>query len=196
MMDRYKIPTIGMPMTTETITIIISIISALIAFISVIFARKVVERADKTLSMQVITQIFTAYSSTAMNADFVIVWKKYFELWQKAEGQDAQDISQKVLNGEPLPAEVARLFYEEGDLESEEIRAIDNVLLFWLYVALLISQDILKIEQLAAFMTPRILGFLYPIEVAKAEKFGYRIEPKSSLEELYKRWKRKYPKMF
>jgi hypothetical protein len=196
MIDRYKISTIGLRMTTESITIIISIISALTAAVSVIFARKVVERADKTLSMQVITQIFTAYSSAAMNADFVIVWKKYFELWQKAEGQDAQDISQKVLNGEPVPAEFARLFYEDVDLESDEFRAVDNVLLFWTYIALLISQDILKIEQLAAFMTPRILGFLYPIDVAKAEKFGYRIEPKSSLEGLYKRWKRKYPKMF
>jgi hypothetical protein len=190
-----------MPMTTETVTIVISIVSALIAFISVIFAHKVVERADKTLSMQVITQIFTSYSSTAMNADFVIVWKKYNELWQKAEGQDsegqdAQNISQKVLNGVPVPADMARLFYEDADLESDEFRTVDNVLLFWSYVALLISQGILKIEQLAVFMTPRILGFLYPIEEAKAEKFGYTIEPKSSLQELYKRWKRKYPKMF
>jgi hypothetical protein len=183
-------------MNTETITIIVSVISAVIAFISVIFARRAVERADKTLSMEVITHIFTSYSSVEMNENFVVVWKKYLEMWQGVYPEDPNKAAEKVFYGVPVSDEAAQAFYDETDPDSEESRAVDSVLLFWLYVSLLVSQKILDIEQLSAFMTPRILGFLDPIERAKARKFGYQVEPKSSLQKLNERWKKKYPQTY
>jgi hypothetical protein len=186
----------GLAMNTETFSILISVISASIALLSVIFARKTVQRADKTLSMNVITQIFNTYSSAAMNADQVEVWRIYLHLWQEVYPDDTEAASAKMLHGEPVPPEEARQFMDEIDPESPQFKALDSVSLFWSYVALLISQDILKIEQLGVFMTPRILGVLYPIEKAKAEKYGYGVEQKSSLQTLYERWKRKYPNMY
>jgi hypothetical protein len=183
-------------MSTETFSIVISVISATIALLSVIFARKTVQRADKTLSMNVITQIFNTYSSAAMNTDQVEVWRIYLHLWQKVYPDDPEAASAKMLHGEPVPSQTARQFMDQIDPESPEFKALDSVSLFWSYVALLISQDILKIDQLAVFMTPRILGVLYPIEKAKAEKYGYRVQPKSSLQTLYERWKRKYPNVY
>jgi hypothetical protein len=48
-------------------------------------------------------------------------------------------------------------------------RAIENIKLFWDYIALLDSQGTLDIKHMSAFATPKNLGFLCPIENAKTE---------------------------
>jgi hypothetical protein len=183
-------------MTTESITTIISVISSLVAIISIFFAWRAVESAEKTYTIQLITQIYNIYNSPAMRQDLQIIWRLYRQAWQSIYKDNPEKANEKTNNGSPISDDFAQKFFQEVESNSPEYKAVDNVLLFWDYIAFITSRKMLKINDLSAFMTPRILGYLYPIERAKANYFTYNVEPASSLQSLYERWKRISPATF
>ena len=183
-------------MTQETVTIVISIISFIIAIISMFFSWRAVLREDRTYVFQVITQIYNSYNSPTMRQDLQTVWKLYHQAWKSVHKDNSEKAKEKANSGIPISEDVARDCFQNIEYGSPEYKALDNVVLFWDYIAVLISTKVLSIEHLSAFLTPRVLGFLYPIERAKANYYGYRVEPMSSLHRLYESWKRKSPDTF
>jgi hypothetical protein len=183
-------------MVQGTISLTISIVSSIIAVISLFFAWRAGTRADKAYSLQVITQIFNTYNSPSMRKDLQVVWKLYRQIWQSLYKDNPEKAVEKTNAGIPITEEAARKFFHDVPPNSPKYKAIDNVLGFWDYIAVLLSSKNLSIRILSAFLTPRILGFLYPIERAKADFYGYKVEPHSSLQSLYELWKRKYPDTF
>jgi hypothetical protein len=98
--------------------------------------------------------------------------------------------------GEPISIEMARNILRKFDKQSDEYIAIDNINGLWEYIMMLIFQGILDIDELSVFTTPRILGFLYLLDEAKASLYGYSTHQKKSLKNLYEMWKKKYPESF
>ncbi|MBC8180873.1 hypothetical protein H8E88_07095 [candidate division KSB1 bacterium] len=92
-------------------------------------------------------------------------------------------------NGVKLPNKRARQFVLHQDEKSEEWKALHNLMSFWRYINLLerdgYIEDIFAFE---AFMSPRLLGFLYPVEEAYFENNGISISYEKSLKRLYDRW--------
>jgi hypothetical protein len=174
---------------------IIGIVSAIIAFVSAIFAWKAVKTAEKTYSTEVITQIYNIYHSETLRQDLQTVWSLYHQVWRDA-CEDEEEATKSANGGIPISEKAARELVQEMRRTSPEYRALDNVIGFWTYVALLISQRVLDVQRISAFATPRILGFLYPIDEAKAALYGYKIGPRLSLKHLYGLWQDKHLESF
>lgn len=183
-------------MSQENITITISVFSFIIALISFFLSLRAVIREERTYALKVITQIYDTYNSPTMRQDLQTVWKLYRQAWQSVHIDNTDKVKEKTNSGTPIDADTARDFFKNIEVDSPEYKALDNVVLFWDYTAVLISAKVIRISHLSAFLTPRILGFLYPIERAKANFYGYSVEPKSSLQGLYEFWKRKSPDTF
>jgi hypothetical protein len=179
-------------MNIETV---ISIISVVVASTSAIFAWKAVKTSERTYKAKIIAQIYEKYQSPNIRKNLQTVWEIYRQAWRETCKDDAE-AAMYTNKGEPISMEMARNVLRKFDKQSDEYMAIDNVKGLWTYIMMLVFQGILDIDQLSAFATPRSLGFLYPLDEAKASLYGYNIHPKTSLKNLYEMWKKKYPESF
>jgi hypothetical protein len=152
----------------------VSIISAVVAFVSLAFAWKAVKTADKNNSIALFTELHGIYQSDSTFAATQQVWELYKRCIPSADGT-------------PISEKQALQFVEETDRSSKEWKAVHDASTFWRYLTLLVNERFID-QELAfhAFASPAILGFLYPIERAfLSEAFDYR----RSLQSLYDRWK-------
>ena len=101
-------------------------------------------------------------------------------LYRHYQGEDA--------GGTPITDQQAQQFVVEADRFSDDWKAVHDATSFWRYLNLLVNQGFVD-EPIAfgAFSSPRILGFLYPIENAFVGEGGLAYE--ESLRSLYDRWK-------
>ena len=174
---------------------VVSVVSVAVAVISAIFAWMAVKTSNRSYKAEIIVQLYEKYHSPSIRKDLRMVWKIYSDVWH-AHCEDATKALEYVNKGEPISAEMAVKVLEKLDKASPEYIAIDNISGLWTYIMMLAFNHILSIDELSSFVTPRILGFLYPLDEAKAKKYGYQIHPRFSLRNLYTEWKKKYPESF
>ena len=185
-------------MNTEIIAYIsafIALVSAISAISSNRIAQNAVKTAEKTHTAQIIAQIYEKYHSPSIRKDFQKVWELYGQAWHSSCNDDTE-ASIYANKGEPISMEMAREVLRKYDKQSPEYIAIDNVNGLWAFMMMLIFQEIVDIDELSTIATARILGFLYPIDEAKASLYGYTTHPKVSLKNLYETWKTEHPNSF
>jgi len=174
---------------------IILVVSVAIALVSTIFAWIAIRTSNKTYKAGIIAQVYEKYHSPSIRKDLQKVWEIYGKTWYGYR-ESAKEASNYADKGEPISMEMAMEVLNNLDKNSPEYIAIDNINGLWTYIMMLAFNGILGINELSSFVTPRILGFLYPLEEAKASKYGYSTHRKFSLKNLYNVWKKKYPKSF
>jgi hypothetical protein len=169
---------------TENVGIMISIISAVIATLSAIFSWRAVVTAEKTYSAELISQLYTTYQSEELLDDLQIVWGIYHKIWeQDSTSKESADI--KTNGGLPIKQDKAEKLVEELASASAEYRAIHNTIYFWTYLSFLLYRKALTVAEITAFTSPRILGLLYPIEIAIAARRSTKLNPQYSLKRAY-----------
>jgi len=179
-------------MTIEFITILISVVSALAAVISVIVARRANKTAEKIYSVEIIRQIFDIYRSDSMLKSLQISWKQYRKEWLALSGDDEYKAKKRTDSGLPIPYEAAENIVNGflGEKEnSREWVAFHEVSSFWEYIALLVSEDMIDEFHISTFTSPEILGFIYPFEVAYCKIKGIKLYSKTSLKALYEKYR-------
>ena len=174
---------------------LIAVISILVAIGSAVFAWQAARAADKTFKAELIASIYEKYHSPEARQDHKKVWEIYNQLWMEY-CDDKQEAKLRTARGEPIASDMALAILKKMEKKPKDYIAVDNMFGLWTYIMLLVFQGALKINQLSAFATPRILGLLYPIDEAKASHYGYSAHPKLSLRKLYEFWKKKYPESF
>lgn len=177
------------------IGVLIAIVSIVVAVGSAVFAWQAAKIADKTFKAELIATIYEKYHSPEVRQDHRKVWAIYSQIWMEY-CDDKQEANMHTSRGEPITADMALAFLKKMEKKPKEYIAVDNMFGLWTYIMLLVFQKSLKIDHLSAFATPRILGFLYPIDEAKASLYGYNTHTKLSLKKLYEFWKKKYPESF
>lgn len=169
-------------MSTEAITILVGTISTIAALVSVFFAWRAVKVAEKSNTIGLISEIQKQRWSESIFSSLRIVWKQYHACQENAD------------DGEPITFEQAWNFVSEYQNKegSEEWKAVHEVTGFWHYIAILVKRGFLDEEIVtSAIGSPRILGFLYPIEEAFAKYNKKASVPDISLKWYYYLWKAK-----
>jgi len=163
-------------MPANLISLIIAVVSAVAAAISVIFAWKATRAAERSNTIALIAGLHQLYHSEATFRATQRVWA----LYRHYQGKDADE--------HPITDRQAQQFVAETDRFSDDWKAVHDATSFWRYLNLLVNQGFVD-EPIAfgAFSSPRILGFLYPIENAFVGEGGLAYE--ESLRSLYDRWK-------
>jgi hypothetical protein len=151
--------------------------SAIVAAISAFFAWRAVESAERSNALALITEVQKLYMDEHSFRANQVVWDLY--------GNYRTDT-----DGTPISSEEALLFVREADRTSSEWKAVHDASTFWKYVSLLVREDYLP-EAIAfeAFTSPRILGFLQPVERAFCESHALPYADDAPLKSLYDRWK-------
>ena len=163
------------------IGIVIGLASAMAAVISLLFAWRAVRVAEKTNMSGLFTELHKIYHDDKTFAAIQIVWNVYLKFQENADG-------------ELIPRNIALEIVSQQDRESPEWKAIHDMSLFWKYSSLLLQQGYLD-EEIAfeAFTSPRMLGFLAPVEKAFIEYHyheGKETDIKTPLMWLYRRWEK------
>jgi hypothetical protein len=174
----YKGEKKAMTSTVDNIGIIIGVVSAITAVVSLAFAWKAVRIAEKSNAGGAFTEIHKIYQDDRTFKAIQKVWDLYHQHQDKADGT-------------VITEEQAREFVSGQDRQSAEWKAVHDMSLFWKYVSILVRKGYLD-EEIAfeAFTSPRMLGFLSPIERAFVEHSGGKVDEKSSpLIWLYRHWK-------
>jgi len=180
---------------------VISITSLIIAILSALFAWFTFRAAEKTNNIEIIGSLYETYRSDELLRDLKIVWDIYHKLWD--DNQISIEIEEKTeietenheIYSEPdnadkgilLPDEIATKFYRDLDVFSDEYKAIHNMLNFWTYVQLLLKRKIISPTEILTFTSPRILGFLCPIQKAHDTRYKQEFNEYASLEYSYKK---------
>jgi hypothetical protein len=175
-------------MTVELISITISVISVFAALISVAIAQKANKTAEKIYSVDLIGQIFDLYRADTMLHSIQLTWENYRQAWKEIDDNSEQS-ERKVNSGVPIPYNVAENIvnsYLGKKEDSPEWIAFHEVIAFWKYIAVLVSEKAIDELYVSAFTSPEILGFLYPFEIAYCEKKRAKLHSKTSLETLFK----------
>ena len=159
---------------------IITIMSMIVAIASALFAWRAVKAAEKTYSVELIGLLYNTYQSEEMLRDLKIVWKLYRQIWQEDSNSKEKAI-ENVNRGVPIREESAIKFFLNLDSDSNEFKAIHNLITFWTYIELLLKRKALLPEEVIAFTSPRILGFLYPMVQAYDIRYGYEDDKKVDL---------------
>lgn len=160
--------------------VVISIISAVIALASVLFARQAVKAAEKTYSIELIGQLYATYQSNEMLHDLKIVWGIYQQIWE-ADSDTREIAIARTKKGVPIREDSAINYFKNLDIDSPEYKAIHNMINFWTYVELLLTRKALSPNEILAFTSPRILGFLYPMAKAIDVRYGLDYEEATTL---------------
>jgi hypothetical protein len=163
---------------------LISISSAVIALASALFAWQAVRTAEKTYTVELIGQLYTLYQSDEMLRSLKITWENYKQVWIKESESQEAGIT-KANSGIPIPLESAILFFKDLDIESAEFKAIHYTINFWTYLELLLKTKALKPQEVNAFTSPYILGFLVPMSKAYSKRFPDPVGQDSTLEYAY-----------
>ena len=175
----------------DIIGLVLGIVSAIAAIISIVFARQAVKTAEKTYSMDLLSQIYEMYHTDTMYQALQIVWQVYHRLWQE-NSETPVDAKKKTNAGIPIPDEVAKKFIQEyidKKEDSVEWKAIHKVWTFWKYIVLLISEGVLDQRFITSFTSTRILGFLYPYEEVYSNLRGGKVNPETSFKRFYETMK-------
>jgi hypothetical protein len=164
----------GIEMTS--ITDVLSLISGVVALVSVIFAWKAVKTAERNNFIALFTELYNIYQSDSTFAATQRVWELYKKIQPNADGTAISD--QQALQ-----------FVQETDRLSLDWKAVHDASTFWRYVFVLVKGNFIDEEfAFRAFTSPRILGFLYPIEKAFFDYHGQTYMSDESLHWLYDRW--------
>jgi hypothetical protein len=151
-----------------------------VAIASALFAWQAVLAANKTYSVELISQLYTTYQSEEMLRDLRLVWKLYHQTWQ-ADCETKDEAKDKADRGVPIQEDSALKLVQRLDIDSPEYKAVFSVINFWTYITLLHGRKALRLSDILAFTSPRILGFLYPMEKALAVRYGTELQEPLSL---------------
>jgi len=155
----------------QTFGVVVGLISALTAVVSVIFAWKAVKETEHNNTAGLIVQLHSLYHTDKIFLATQKCWGMYRSL---------------TAGNFPLSHEKAKEFIETTKKDSDEWKLIHDLESFWRYIALLVRKKYLNQEiAFSAFSDPEILGFLFPIEKASLENYVYE----RSLESLYDNFK-------
>jgi hypothetical protein len=164
--------------TVDNIGLILGATSTVVAIISLVFAWKAVKTAEKSNASAMFTELHKIYLDDRTFKAIQKVWQVYSEYQEDAERT-------------PVTYQKAYGFVSEYDRQSEEWKAVHDMTLFWKYVSILVRKGYLE-EDIAfeVFTSPRMLGFLAPIERAFIEHHGGEVnEDSAPVIWLYNRYK-------
>jgi len=167
-------------MVTLDIGTLIGIVSAITAVVSLFFAWKAVKTAERSNFAALYTELHKIYQEPQTFSAIQVVWDLYSRYENSTEGR-------------AIPYREAHNIVSSMPRDSVEWRSIHNMSLFWKYVSILVQKGYLD-EQVAfeAFTSPRMLGFLAPIERAFLEyHYGKINRDNFPLTWLYDRWKKR-----
>ena len=166
-----------MPLGSDPANLIVNLMIAAAAIISVAFAWRAVKTSERNNSIALFVELHRIYHTDAIFAATQTVWEIYSQY-------------QKNTDGTPVTRKQALEFVHNTDRQSREWKATHEITSFWRYLSLLVRQSLLdEIIAFEAFSSPRILGFLYPVEEAYREYHGLNKDYNTSLHRLYDRWK-------
>ena len=163
---------------------IVSIVSALIALFSAVFAYRALKISERNHGVELVTQLYSTYQSEKMLKDTQIAWSIYYEIWERDSSSPAT-ARENVNRGIAVNEYASDEYFDQLNPESEEYQAVHNLISFWNYLRLLVKRKALLKEDITAFTTPKILGVLYPLERSFYKKFDLVWEPEKSLKWLY-----------
>jgi len=165
--------------------LIIAIVSATVAVVSAVFAWQAATATHKTYSVELLSQLYGAYHSEEMLRDLQIIWGLYHKTWENDSATKAE-AEEKTNRGIPIQEDSAQRLVGSTFDDPPQHQAIHNVVNFWTYLTLLVDRKTLTPEEITAFTSPRILGFLYPIEKAWEIKWDLHYKDSSNLWHMYK----------
>jgi len=152
---------------------LIALFSTLTAVVSLIFSWRAVRAAERSNFAGVYTELYKIYLDPKTFEAIKTVWG----LYSRYEGHAAGDL---------ITDQQAYELVTTLDRDGTEWQAIHQMSLFWRYVSILVKKEYLDREiAFEAFTSPRMLGFLAPIEYAfLRHHYGYT----GSREDLPLRW--------
>ena len=153
--------------------IVVGLISAFTAVVSVIFAWKAVKETQLNNTANLIIQLHALYHS-----------EKIYEAIRRCSEmyKTYKETSENV----PLTPQQALEFIKSTEKNPDDWKSVNDLESFWRYIALLVRKRYLDQEiAFSSFSNPEILGFLYPIEKAYNKHIVYD----RSLEKLYALYK-------
>lgn len=115
----------------DPISFSVSILSAIAAIVSVVFAWRAVKTAEKTNSIGLFTELHRIYHSNETYEAIRTIWELY-NRYQKQGGDT------------PITNEQAIDFVTKADKKSPEWKAIHDISLFWRYLALLLKKGLIE----------------------------------------------------
>ena len=151
--------------------IVISIVSLLIAVASAVFAWQTERTARKAYSVNLLSQLYSSYQSDEMLRDLKAVWDLYRDILQKI-GHTNELASEKARNGTLVADDAAINLMMELDKDSTKFTSLHNLINFWTYLELLLKKKAITPEEVIAFTSPKLLGFLYPMAKAYDYRYG------------------------
>jgi len=161
---------------SNTLSLIVSILSAVTAVVSLVFSWRAVKIAERTVSINLFNELQKTYQSDGGFLATKTVWEAY---------QRFPECKDKL----PISKEQALQYVQKTDRDSVEWKAMNNASAFWRHASFLIRKGYIEKEVVfEAFTSPYILGFLYPIENAFLEHHGYEFTYETSLQMLYDVW--------
>jgi len=161
----------------DTVGLALGIVSAIVAVVSLVFSWRAVKTAQTSNTINLVTELHKLYHSDTMFRATQRVWELYNSYQENADGT-------------PITPQQASQFVKETGEQSPEWKAVHNTSLFWRYLALLVNQGLVSEDIVfGAFTSPRILGFLYPIEQAFLKHTERTFNYNRSLKRLYDLWK-------
>jgi hypothetical protein len=167
-----------MAYAVDYIGIIVGVVSAITAAISLAFAWKAVRTGERNNASGALNEIHRVYQDDRTFEAMQKVWDLYRQ--HQARG-----------GGSVMTATQASEFVNGQDKQSAEWKAVHDMSLFWRYVAIQVRKGYLD-EEIAfqAFGSPAMLGFLSPIETEWAKREGGKVvEERLPVGWLYRRWK-------
>ena len=159
---------------------LIGVLSTAIALVSLGFAWRAVKVAERSTSAGMYTELHKIYQSPNTFSAIRTVWG----LYDRFEGCET---------GELISDQEALELVSTIDRDSTEWNAIHDMSLFWKYASVLVRKKHLDREiAFESFTSPRMLGFLAPVEQAFLEHhYGKRENAdRLPLSWLYTCWQR------
>jgi hypothetical protein len=159
--------------------VLVAVVSAITAAVSLIFAWKAVRVAERNNFAGIYTELHKIYQDPQTFSAIKVVWK----LYSQYAGSDT---------GKAITDQQALEIVSKIDQDSIEWKAIHDMSLFWKYVSVLVRKGYLD-DELAfeSFTSPRMLGLLAPNEKVFLEyHYGPAARNRLPLSWLYNRWKK------
>jgi hypothetical protein len=139
-------------------------------------ASKAVKSAERNNAIALFVQLQNMYQSDDSFRSTKLVWEIYKKYQSNADGT-------------PISSHDALKFVQDTDRASAEWNAVHIVSTFWRHLALLTRLKYMDEEIVfEAFTSPRILGFLHPVEKAFLDFENQTYDYERSLKWLYNRW--------
>jgi len=175
-----------MDFSSDSLELLVAVVSAVIALTSLYFARQAVWASEKVYHVELIGQLYTLYQSDEMLNSLKIAWDIYRQIWIK-DCESTESGTEKVNNGVRVRAESAICFFADLDRDSAEFKAIHYLINFWTYAGLLLQKKVITTQEIRAFTSPYILGFLVPMSIAYNIRYPSPNDDVSIFEYLYKK---------